>query len=393
MQFDRLKEFMDFMARERTPGNSVMVYLHGEPVFRYVSGYSDWENLVPLRGDELFNIYSCSKVTTVTAAMQLVEQGKCSLNDPLYAYFPEFREMMVRQPDGTLRKAERPITLFHLFTMTAGFDYDTQSAAIQKAREKTGGRMDTREVVRCLAQEPLWFEPGEHWRYSLCHDVLAGVVEVVSGMKFRDYVRTAILEPLEMHETCYHHTPETLARTAEQYRFVSEADATADLVDLQSFGGASDGFYKNVGKSNYLVLGPEYDSGGAGIITSVPDYAKLMGALGNYGVSKKGARILKPETIDLMRRNALNPVQMEDLSWKQLLGCGYGLGVRTHMDKALSGVRSNIGEYGWGGAAGATVIIDPEIGLGVFYAQHMLNPREEFYQPKLRDVVYECLDY
>ena len=76
MQFDRLKEFMDFMARERTPGNSVMVYLHGEPVFRYVSGYSDWENLVPLRGDELFNIYSCSKVTTVTAAMQVVEQGK-----------------------------------------------------------------------------------------------------------------------------------------------------------------------------------------------------------------------------------------------------------------------------------------------------------------------------
>ena len=277
--------------------------------------------------------------------------------------------------------------------MTAGFNYDHQSPAIQKAHEKTGGEMQTLEVLRCLAQEPLWFHPGDHWRYSLCHDVLAGVVEVVSGMKFRDYVRTAILEPLEMHETYYHHTPETLSRTAEQYRYVFDADATANLVDLQRSGNASDGFFKNVGKSIYLVLGPEYDSGGAGIITSVSDYAKLAGALGNYGISKKGARILKPETIDLMRQNALDPAQMADFNWQQLRGCSYGLGVRTHMDKSLSGLRCNIGEYGWGGAAGATVIIDPEIGLGVFYAQHMLNPREEFYQPRLRDVVYACLGY
>ena len=92
-----------------------------------------------------------------------------------------------------------------------------------------------------------------------------------------------------------------------------------------------------------------------------------------------------------MRTNALNDAQLRDLNWRQLTGYGYGYGVRTLLDKAKAGSVGNVGEFGWGGAAGATVLVDPALNLGVFYAHHMLNPKEEYYQPRLRNAVYSCL--
>lgn len=385
MDFGKLKQFMDFMARERTPGNAVEVYLEGKSVFRYASGYSDFENKIPLTGEEMYNIYSCSKVTTVTAGAQLLEQGKFLLTDPLYDYIPEFREMYVKTPEGDLKKAKNPITVGDLFTMTAGFDYNFNSPGFQKAAEVTKGSFDTVETIRCVAMNPLSFEPSTHWQYSICHDVLAALISVISGQKFRDYVQSHIFDPLDMKESCYHHTQKTLQRTAQQYAFISEGNENFDLVEAQKNGGGKQGYFKNVGKQVSHILGPEYDSGGAGIITTVSDYAKLTSALAQK-------QILSSYTIDLMRTNRLTSAMLQDYNWMQCTGCGYGLGVRTHMDPAKSGVIANIGEFGWGGAAGATVMVDPDIGLGVFYAQHCLNPREEFYQPRLRNIVYACLN-
>lgn len=390
MDFTNLKNFMDSMAAERTPGNAVVVYKDGQKVFEYAVGYSDLENRIPLTGNELYNIYSCSKITTVTAGARLLEQGKILITDPLYDYIPEFRHMQVRQPDGSLKEAVNPITIGDLFSMTAGFTYDMKTEAFAKAKALTEGRYDTVQTIRCLAEDPLSFEPGTHWQYSLCHDVLAALVEVVSGEKFRDYVTNHIFKPLDMNESYYHHTPETLERTAQQYTFQTEA-GPVDIVEAQKYGNAKDGKFINVGKAVSHILGEEYDSGGAGIITSVSDYAKLMAALAGYGQGLTGERILAPRTVDLMRTNRLTEELLKEFSWKQLVGCGYGLGVRTHIDPARSGVISNLGEFGWGGAAGATGIIDPAINLGVFYAQHTLNPREEYYQPRLRNVVYSCL--
>lgn len=391
MDFTNLKKFMDHMAAERTPGNAVEVYLGGKKVFQYFAGYADLENQISLTGEEMYNIYSCSKITTVTAGTQLLECGKILLGDPLYEYIPEFRHMYVKTPDGGVREAQNPITIGDLFTMTAGFTYDMNSAGFQKARQVTEGKMDTVETIRCVAADPLAFEPGTHWQYSICHDVLAALVSVVSGQKFRDYVRENIFEPLDMTESFYHHTPEVLDRMAQQYSFVPENNENFDIVEAQKFGSGNKGYFKNVGKSVSHILGEEYDSGGAGIITSVSDYAKLMAALAGYGKGLTGERILSPYSVDLMRNNRLTPELLKDFNWKQLAGCGYGLGVRTHIDPAKSGVISNLGEFGWGGAAGATAIIDPETTLGVFYVQHALNPREEYYQPRLRNVVYSCL--
>lgn len=392
MDFGNLKDFLSHMAAHRTPGNAVVVYLGGKKVFSYAAGYADLESRTPFTGEEYVNIYSCSKITTVTAAAQLLEKGIFLLDDPLYEYIPAYRHMAVKQPDGSLAEAKNPIRIGDLFTMTAGFNYDTKCPSIQKAGQLTGGRYDTAEVVKQLANEPLSFEPGTHWQYSLCHDVLAGLVSVITGMPFRDYVKKNVFDPLGMERSVYHHTPEIEEKMASQYTFRPAGDnGDTDIVEAQKSGRGNEGSFVNVGEGVSHIFGPEYDSGGAGITTTVGDYAKLMAALAGKGIGVNGGRILSAHTVELMKVNRLNEQLLKDFSWQQLKGYGYGLGMRTHIDPVKSGSAAGIGEFGWGGAAGASAYMDTEIGLGVFYVQHCLNPREEWYQPRLRNVIYGCL--
>ena len=388
MDFTPLQRFLDDLTGWRIPGNAVSVCLNGREVFSGQSGYADVESKIPMTPDHYINIYSCSKVATVTAALQLYEQGKFLLDDPLYEFIPEYREMYVAHPDG-VRRAENPITLRHLFTMTSGLTYNRETPAFQKARELTGGTMDTLTVIRCLAEDPLAFEPGEMWRYSFSHDVLGAVVEVISGQRFSDYVREHIFQPLGMEKALYHNES-VRDKMAVQYRY--EDGAAGTLVARQS-GAVAGGEGKAVAvepKASF-AFGPEFDSGGAGITTTVAEYSKFCAALACGGVGAAGERILAPGTIDLLRTNQLTEQQRKTMIWPQLKGYGYGLGVRTMVDKAASGSTGNAGEFGWGGAAGGTVLVDPQIGLSVFYAHHMLNPQEPYYQPRLRNVVYACL--
>lgn len=380
------------MAAERTPSNAVAVYKDGKEVFRYASGLADIRKKKPLTGDEHVYIYSCSKIATVTAGLQLLEQGKILLSDPLYEYIPEFKEMYVQDLNGEVVRAKNLITIGNLFSMTAGLAYDMNSAGFQQAQKVTNGKCDTVETIKCIAKDPLLYEPGTHWRYSLGHDVLAAVISVVSGKKFRDYMKENIFDPLQMNKTVYHLNDEIAANMAPQYTFVPTAGEVTDYVEAQKSGKGNEGKFKDVGLENCYILGDEYDSGGAGIITTMDDYVKLMEALANFGKGLNGERILSRYTVDLMRTNSLTNEQMKDFDWKQMLGYGYGLGVRTHINRAISGMNSSLGEFGWGGAAGAAAIIDPTEHLAVFYVQHTLNPREEFYQPRLKNVVYSCLD-
>ena len=291
--------------------------------------------------------------------------------------------MTVKTAKG-LEKATMPITLRHLFTMTAGLNYDTGAPAFDCARALTNGEMDTLTVIRCLAAEPLEFEPGSHWRYSLCHDVLAGVVEVISGKKFRDYVRDNIFDPLEM-DSCRYHNEEVQSQMASLYRYVT-GDITDPVILQSGLYPQGEGYWKEIqDKTSHYVFGPEYDSGGAGITGTTEDYAKLCAALAASGKGLTGERILKPETVALLRQNTLNEAQQTDFNWPQLKGFGYGLGVRTVLPGAATG------EFGWGGAAGSSVFVDSDAQACLFYAAHMLNPMEEYYQPRIRRAFYESL--
>ena len=390
MEFTPMKDFMDRLTSWRIPGNSISVCINNEEVFNYQSGYEDYENKVKMRSDRLFNIYSCSKVATVTAALQLYEKGYFLLDDPLYDFIPEYREMYVKDKNGDVKKAEKPITMRNLFTMTSGLSYNYNSPAFEKAMKITDGNMDTLPVAKCLAEDCLSFEPGEKWQYSLSHDVLGAAVEAISGKRFSEYVRENIFSPLEMNES-YYHNDDVLDRVAQQYCYVNSTES--NLVKLQSAAdNKSDGRIENMGKKVRHVFGAGYDSGGAGITTSVSDYSKFVSALANGGVGKNGERIIASGTIELMRTNQLGSEQMKNFVWSQLKGYGYGLGVRTLIDKAKSGSCGNLGEFGWGGAAGATVLVDPDLKLSMFYTHHMLNPQEEYYQPRIRNVLYTCIN-
>ena len=397
MDFSKLKNFLDYMAKERTPGCAVVVCRDGKPVYKYEAGYADLESLTPLTGDEFFNIYSCSKIATVTAAAQLLERGKFLLNDPLYDYVPEFRHMMIKNADGELDEAKNPITIGDLFSMSAGFNYNLTAPSIIEMYENKGDDFSAVDLMYALAKEPISFEPGTHWQYSLAHDVLGGFISLITGKKFRDYVKENIFDPLEMTQSFYHHTPEIEAKMASQYRFVAN-NPTQDkqtIVEAQMYGTKGEGHFEKIGLdvvSSVSVAASEYDSGGGGIVTTVSDYAKLIAALSCSGLAANGERILAPATVELIKTNRMNETQLKDMTWSQLRGYGYGLGVRTHIDKAKSGSIANIGEFGWGGAAGATAIMDTEEKFGVFFVQHTLAPREEWYQPRLRNVVYSCLN-
>lgn len=388
MNFDALRQLMDHLVGWRIPGNSISICVEGQEVFSYASGYADVEQKIPMSINHLVNLYSCSKVATVVAALQLYEQGKYLLDDPLYEFIPEFRDVYISDNSG-VHKAQTPIKLRHLFTMTSGLTYNSDTEAFAAARKLTDGKMDTMTVVRCLAKDPISFEPGTTWQYGLNHDVLAAVVEVISGKRFRDYMHDHIFAPLGM-ENCVYHNEAVREKMAAQYKFI---DGNGDdFISLQSgVGFNSDGFFKRIGQEvETLVFGPEYDSGGAGITTSVAEYSKFCAVLANGGVSQTGEKILGAGTIDLLRANQLSETQRKTLNWPQLKGYGYGLGVRTLIDK-VAGSTGNLGEFGWGGAAGASVWIDPDLKLSVCYAHHMLNPQEEYYQPRLRNVVYGCV--
>lgn len=378
MDFTPLKEFMEHIAGRVAPGNAICVYHRNQEVFRYCCGYADVEKQLPMDEEKLINIYSCSKPATVVAALQLVEQGRMGLDDPLYAYIPEYAHMTVREGDH-LRPAKNPITLRHLFSMQAGMDYDLEHPVMAQLRQQTGGRMPTVAVARALAEKPLLFEPGSNWNYSLCHDVLAAVVEIVSGVRFQDYMAQNVFAPLGIDGVYYHQTPEIQEKMAAQYRWEGGAD---DLVVAQSTGvQLGKGELTRIGPENVFIFGSDYDSGGAGIITSVEEYAKFAGAL---GCQSREGRLLKPETFALLRQNQLSPEAMRSFNWPQLSGYGYGLGVKTALTEDHR-------DFGWGGAAGATIFADPELELGVFYAHHMLNPQESYYQPLLRQAIYHSM--
>lgn len=391
MNFDEVKNFMDRLTAWRIPGNSITVYKDNKKVFEYSSGYSDLENKIPMNGSELLGIWSCSKIATVTAALQLYEKGYFLLDDPIYEYIPEYKDMFVKDTDGNIKKAENHITIRHLFTMTAGMTYNLDTKGVEKARNLTAGKMDTVTVAKCLAEDPLLFEPGTKWNYSLCHDVLAAFVEIVSGVKFGKYVKDNIFDPIGVTKLYYDRSPKTLDEMAPQYLFKTNEEKTA--VEYQMSASKEGGYCVNTEKDNNLILGENYESGGAGIATTVPDYAVFASALANGGVAPNGERILSPGTIELMRTNQLNDEHMKCLrDWHNLRGYGFGLGVRTLVDKAKGGSTGNYGEFGWGGAAGATLLADPDNNLAYFYAHHMLNAQENYYQPRLRNVVYSCLD-
>ena len=336
--FEKTKSFCDYFLELGMPGFDLTIYKGGQCILRHFNGYSDLENKIKMNGNERYNIYSCSKPITCTAAMQLWEKGLFDLEDKLSDYMPEFKEMTVKY-EGGIKKAQNPILIKHLFEMTAGFSYNCSSPSLQEAVKATDGRCPTRETMKYLAKEPLDFEPGERWQYSLCHDVLAAFVEVVSGEKFEDYVKKNIFDPLGMTESTFMLPDGELDGIAAQYRF-------------------EEGKPVNVGKAIVkFKIGSEYASGGAGCISTVDNYIRFLEGLRTH-------KLLRPDTLKLMTTGRLNEEQNQTYWCKNH---GYGLGVRCHKEGDI------FTDFGWGGAACAYLAVDMKNEISLYFGAHLLS--------------------
>lgn len=321
------------------PGIDFVVYKDGKCIYRYMRGTSS-DDGTPIKGNEKYNVYSCSKLITCVAALKLWEEGRFDLYDEVATVLPEYKSMTVLE-NGTVRPAKAPMLIKHLFTMQSGLTYDTVSPSIRRVIEETNGRAPTREIIRALAQEPLAFDPGTQYLYSLSHDVLGAVIEVLSGMKLGEYLKTTIFDPLEMHDTTFLLPEDLLHTVCDQYIY---DDDTAK--------------YNKCGRDiQYFKFGSEYEAGGAGCVCTVDDYMKFLEGL-------RTGKLIKRQTIDMMTTNCLTPAEIENLTAAR--GYGYGLGVRCPKDDKKH-------DFGWGGAAGAFAMIDMELGVSAFYAQHVLN--------------------
>ena len=200
MDFTLLKDYLN--NQPHTPYSETFVMQDHKVLFHHLAGMDDKEEGRRVKPNGFYHIYSCTKLLTVTAALRLFERGKFLMTDPVSEYLPEFRELTVRDKEtGELRPARTKMTLFHLFTMSSGLTYSLSWPALEELKEKNGGRCPTVEAMRTLPSAPLLFDPGEGFQYSISHDVLAAVLEVITGRSFGDYLREEILLPLGMTET------------------------------------------------------------------------------------------------------------------------------------------------------------------------------------------------
>ena len=381
MNFQPLRDFLDYyVSMLGIPGTDTVVYKNHEEIFRHTAGYDDLRFKTPMRDNAHYYVYSISKLVLATATAQLIERGEIMLSDPLYAYIPEYENMTVKAYDEGgreyIKRAEHPITLKHLITMTAGFNYNLKAPSIVDTVNKTGGRAPTMDIIRELAREPLDFEPGADYKYSLAHDVMGAVIEVASGMPYSNYVKENIFAPLGMTKSGYKGDPELFANMTKKYvledGIIKEDDST----------------------KNPFVFGSEYDCAGAGLITTVDDIILLADALACGGVGKSGERILSRFSIDLMRTNMLNEAQLKSFvnGTANKLGYGYGMGVRTLMSHNEGGTIAPIGEFGWDGALAAYVGCDMDNGISVYHAENVSGfNSHQMVHPRLRNVIYGCL--
>lgn len=359
-----------------------------EVVYRYMTGHADFAGKVPLSDRHLFRLFSATKLVTMTAVLQLVEAGKLGLYDEVRRYLPEYDRMRVadqfdaeaypiKWPDADTpcHLAHNTIRIIDLMSMTAGLSYNTGAKELMAVKRESGNQAGTREVVAQIAKLPLVSEPRTRWFYSLGHDVLAAVVEVVSGMRFSEYLKERIFDPLEITDFYFHWDQELEKRFCALYM----ADGEGRMVPED---GVASGSFK---------ITERYESGGAGLAGSVDAYSTFADALCCRGVGRNGTRILSDEMIGLFSTAYTTGQMSEDFQRTIKPGYDYGLGVRVLKDASKS--RSPVGEFGWDGAAGAYVLVDPKNHISIFYAQHVMGFPTAYVQihPKLRDLAYEAM--
>ena len=367
MNFSKLTEYLNSLTGKEAAGSDVAVFKDGKPIYRHMSGFADIKNGIKISANTIYPLFSSTKIITCIAAFMLYEQGKFDLDEKLSDYFPEFSQMKVKIDETETKDAENPILIRHLFSMMAGFSYDLELPSLFEYRVETGGECPTSLFPSYLAKEPLMFEPGTSWKYSVCHDVIGALIEKWSGMTFGEFLEKSIFNPLKMKDTHFILPEGKLSRVAERYRY-NEETAQLELCP------------NNV----KYRLGSKFESGGAGLYSTVDDYMLFMQAV----LSEK---LIKRETINLMNTNYVPESALSVYQTGNRGGCGYGLGVKMLLDASVNDSKASLGSFGWGGATGTHLLFDFEKNLALFYAKNVSSP-DGFIPLKIENLLYEALE-
>lgn len=363
-------------------GAIMLILRDGQTAKLDTYGWQDLEQKKPMAPDAIFRIASMSKAVTTVAAMILYEEGRFMLRDPLEKYLPGFAHSTVAvapppgSPDGVnfiTVKAKRPIQIRDLLTHTAGLTYgDGPAVELYKQAKLHGWYFADRdetigEAIDRLAKLPLQGQPGESWQYGFSTDVLGRLVEVVSGQPLDRFIEERVCRPLGMKDTCFFLPPEKAGRLANVY-------------------GVEDGklVLKETAEKSDYVHGPrKCFSGGAGLLSTITDYGRLLQMLLNGG-ELDGVRLLSPKTVELMHANHTGEKYSRDTH-------GFGLGFWVNDDPGFYGELGSAGAYGWGSAYFPQYLVDPKERLVAIFMTQLRPSGGSNLNQQFKVLMYQAL--
>lgn len=352
-RLNRLGEILkESVAKQEIAGGNLCVVHKGQEVYYAQAGYANIAEKKKMERDTIVRLYSMSKPVTAAAIMLLVERGIIDLWDPVEKYIPEFANISVtadsREDIGAV-KAKRSMTIKDCMNMTSGLPYgddsDISSRDVGKVFKELDKRlysekpMTTREFAGKLGGCRLDFQPGEGWRYGTSADVLGAVIEVASGIRFGEFLQKELFEPLGMIDTGFSVPVNKRDRLATVYEWTPKG-----LVEFHD---------NHLGICNHMDTEVVFESGGAGLVSTIEDYWKFTQMLMQKG-NFNGREILAPKTVEYLTGCRLQPHQqfmMKD--WENLYGFSYGNLMRVMVDSSLTILNGSVGEYGWDGWLGA----------------------------------------
>ncbi|HTG04359.1 MAG TPA: serine hydrolase domain-containing protein [Bradyrhizobium sp.] len=381
----KLQRVGDYVRNEiatgKIPGAVILVQQHGHPVYFESFGVRDVASQLPMTADSIFRLYSMSKPVTSVAAMMLVEDGKLRLDDPVSKYIPGFADVKVGverrgEPALALEPLNRPITIEDLLRHTSGLTYgfygDSAVRKLYAQADLFSGDLDNAQFAERIAKLPLAEQPGTRWDYGHSTDVLGRVIEVISGQSLFGFEKQRLLDLLGMTETAFH-----VADAAQRPRV---AEPMPDDRFARPVAGISD-----------PILPRAWESGGAGMVGTIGDYARFAQMLLNGG-TLDGRRYLKPETIALMASDhigAQTGIARDQFYFPgDTSGFGLGFAVRTAQPPNTSWP---LGEYRWDGVGGTFFFVDPKDDMFAICMMQSPSQRGRI-QLELKALIYEALE-
>jgi CubicO group peptidase (beta-lactamase class C family) len=380
-KLERVKDLVQgAVDKKQTAGVIVLIARHGKVAYLETFGRLNARAVKPMPQDAIFRIHSMTKPITSAAALLLYEEGKFKLDDPVSTYLPELKGLRVHTGKGDETvEAKREMTIRDLMRHTSGLTYGMPNGtAVDKmymTKGIDGPGLSLAEMVTTLGKLPLQDQPGTRFHYSISTDVLARLIEVLSGKPLDEFLQERIFRPLDMRDTGFIVPDDKLSRFAASHR--SGDKGVLNVVD-------------DPATSRYRTR-RKYLSGGGGLVSTARDYARFCQMLLNRG-ELQGVRLLRSETVKEMTRNQL-PIEALPmrLGGFPLPGMGFGLGVSVRLETKSSTPDPAAGEFGWNGAASTYFWVAPNSEMIVIVLQQV-QPYNFVLQMALQSTIYAAME-